>query len=69
MQILDYNDNFYLEINDTKNRELPGEIECKKDVPFIMDLILSKYGFEKNGEQITGYIFPEINKHLLNTNI
>ena len=36
-QIWDYNDKFNLEINDIKIRELPGEIEFKKDVPYIMD--------------------------------
>ena len=35
--IWDYNDKIYLEINDVKIRELPGEIELKKDVPYIMD--------------------------------
>ena len=55
MQIWDYNDKFSLKINDLKIRELPGEIEFKKDVPYIMDLTFSKYDFQKNGEQITGY--------------
>ena len=56
-----YNDEFYLEINDIRIRELPGEIEFKKDVPYIMDLTFSKYDFEKKGEQITGYSISEIN--------
>ena len=34
-----------------------------------MDLTFSKYDFEKNGEQITGYSICEINKSLLDTNI
>ena len=38
MSIRDYNDKFYLKTNDIKIRELPGEIEFKKDVPYIMDL-------------------------------
>ena len=62
MQIWGYNDKFHLETNDVKIRELPGEIEFKKDVPYIMDLTFSKYDFEKNGEQITGYSIFEINK-------
>ena len=62
MQIWDYNDKFYLEINGVKIRELPGEIEFKKDVPYIMDVTFSKYAFEKKGEQITGYSISEINK-------
>ena len=37
MPIWDYNDKFYLGINDIRIRELPGEIEFKKDVPYIMD--------------------------------
>ena len=36
MQIRYYNDKFYLKINDSKIRELPGKIELKKDVPYIM---------------------------------
>ena len=46
--------------------ELPGEIEFKKDVPYTMDLTFSKYDFEKNGEQITGYSISEINKRFIN---
>ena len=62
MQIWDYNGKFYLKVNDLKIRVLPGKIEFKKDVPYIMDLTFSKYDFEKNGEQITGYSIFEINK-------
>ena len=50
-----------------KIRELPGEIEFKKDVPYIMDLSFSKYDFQKNGDQITGYSISEIK--ISNTNI
>ena len=35
MPIWGYNDKFDLEINDIRTR--PGEIEFKKDVPYIMD--------------------------------
>ena len=62
IQILDYNDKLYLETNGIKIRELPGEIEFKKDVPYMMDLTFSKYDFEKKGEQTTGYSISEINK-------
>ena len=62
MPIWYYNDKFYAEINDIKIRELPGEIEFKKDVPYIMDITFRKYDFQKNGEQITGYSISEINK-------
>ena len=62
MQIWDYNDKLYLEINGIKIKELPGEIEFKKDVPYIMDITFSKYDFQKNGEQMTGYSISEINK-------
>ena len=61
MPIWDYNDKFYLKINDVKTKEL-GEIEFKKDVPYIMDITFRKYDFEKKGEQITGYSISEINK-------
>ena len=66
MPIWDYNDKFYLEINDIKIRELPGEVEFNKDVHYIMVLTFSKYDFEKKGEQITCYSIFEINKTLLN---
>ena len=62
MQIWDDNDKFYSKINGIKIRELPCKIDFKKDVPYIMDLIFSKYDFEKNGGQITGYSIFEINK-------
>ena len=39
MPIWDYNDKFYLKTNDIKIKELPCEVEFKKDVPYIMDLI------------------------------
>ena len=65
MQILDYTDKFYSGNNDIRNRELPGENEFKKDVPYIMDLTFSKYDFEKRGGQITGYSTSETNKNLL----
>ena len=55
MLIWDCNDKLYLEVYDLRIRELPGKIEFKKDVPYIMDLTFSKYDFEKKGEQITGY--------------
>ena len=63
MPLWGYNDKFYLKINDIKFKELLGEIEFKKDVPYIMDLAFSKYDFQKNGEQITGYSISEINKN------
>ena len=62
MPLWGYNDKFYLKINDIKFKELLGEIEFKKDVPYIMDLAFSKYDFQKNGEQITGYSISEINE-------
>ena len=62
MPLWGYNDKFSLNINGIKIKELPGEIEFKKDVPYIMDLAFRKYDFEKNGEQITGYSISEISK-------
>ena len=35
--IWDYNGKFYFETNGIKIKELPGEVEFKKDVPYIMD--------------------------------
>ena len=66
MPIWDYNDKFYLEVNVLKNWELPGgEHVFQKDVPYIMGLTFSKYDFQKNGDQITGYSISEINENLL----
>ena len=62
MPLWDYNDKSDLKANDLKIRELPGDIEFTKDVPYIMDLTSSKYDFQKNGDQITGYSISEINK-------
>ena len=62
MPIWDYNDKLYLETNGITIRELPGEVEFKKDVPYIMDITFSKYDFEKKCEQITGYSISEISK-------
>ena len=62
MPIWDYNDKFYLKINDVKIKELPDYPNFQKDVPYIMDITFRKYDFEKKGEQITGYSISEINK-------
>ena len=62
MHIWDYIGKLYLKANDLNIRELPGEIEFKKDNPYIVDLTFSKYDFEKNGGHITGYSISEINK-------
>ena len=64
MPLWDCNDKFYLKANDLTIRELPCDIEFKKDVPYIMDLTFSKYDFRKNGGQITGYSIPETNKSI-----
>ena len=62
MQIWDYNDKFYLKINDIQIKELPNEHTFQQDVPYIMDITFRKYDFEKKGERITGYSISEINK-------
>ena len=62
MPIWDYNSKIYLKINDVKIKELPNEHVFQKDVPYIFDITFSKYDFQKNGEQITGYSISEINK-------
>ena len=51
-----------MNIKAVKVKELPDEIEFKKDKPYIIDLTFSKYDFQKKGEQITGYSISEINK-------
>ena len=60
--IWDYNDKFYLKINDVKIKEPPDYPTFQKDVPYIMDITFKKYDFEKKGEQIIGYSISEINK-------
>ena len=62
MLIWDYNEKFYLKINDVKVKELPDEPTFQKDVPYIMDITFSKYDFEKKGERITGFSISKINK-------
>ena len=62
MPIWDYNEKFYLKINDVKIKELPDEPTFEKDVPYIMDITFSKYDFEKKGERITGFSISKINK-------
>ena len=62
MPIWDYNEKFYLKINDVKIKELPDEPTFQKDVPYIMDITFSKYDFEKKGERITGFSISKINK-------
>ena len=52
-------------INAVKLKEVKVESGFNKDHPYIMDLSFSKYDFQKNGEQITGYSIAEINIHLL----
>ena len=58
--IWDYNDKFYLEINDVKIRGLPNEHVFKKDVPYIMDLTFSKYDFEKKGNKLQVIVFLKL---------
>ena len=62
MPIWDYNDKYYLKINDVKIKELPNEHTFQKDLLYIMDITFSKYDFKKGEEQITGYSISEINK-------
>ena len=37
-------------------------IAFKQDMPYIMDLTVSKYDFQKSGERITGYTISTLNK-------
>ena len=65
MPIWEYKGKYYLEVNAVKLKEVKVESSFEKDHPYIMDLSFSKYDFQKNGEQITGYSISEINKSLL----
>ena len=65
MHIWEYNGKYDLETNAVKFEEAQVENCVKKDVPYIKGLTFSKYDFQKNGEQITGYSISEINKKLL----
>ena len=69
--IWEYNNKLYLKINAVKVKEVAGmlrkdalqiETGFKKDLPYIMDLTFTKYDFQKNGEQITGFSISETNK-------
>ena len=51
-----------MEIDAVKLKEVKVETAFQKDHPYIMDLSFSTYGFQKGGEQITGYSISEINK-------
>ena len=62
MPIWEYNNKFYLKINAVKVKEAKVESGFNKDHPYIMDLTFSKYDFQKNGGQITGYSIFESNK-------
>ena len=54
-----------MRINAVKFEEVQFENACNNDHPYIMDLSLSKYDFQKGGEQNTGYSISEINKNSL----
>ena len=62
MHIWEYNGKYYMKINAVTIKEVHVENGFKQDVPYILDLTFSKYDFQKNGEQITGYSISEINK-------
>ena len=62
MPIWDYNEKFYLKINDVKIKELPDEPTFEKDIPYIMDITFSKYDFKKGDDQVTGFSISKINK-------
>ena len=51
-----------MKINAVKLKEVKVENGFNKDHPYIMDLSFSKYDFQKNGEQITGYSISETNR-------
>ena len=57
-----YNGKYYLKSNAVKLKEIKVENDFNKDHSYIMDLSFSKYDFQKNGEQVTGYNIFEINK-------
>ena len=59
---LEYYGIYYLKIHDVKLKEVNVEHGFKQDHPCIIDISFSKYDFQKNGVQITGYSICEINK-------
>ena len=65
MFIWEYIGKYYLKINAVKLKEVKVENGFNKDHPYIMGLSFSKYDFQNNGEQITGFSISEINKNLL----
>ena len=54
-----------MKINAVKLKEVKVENGFNKDHPYIMDLNVSNYDFQSNGEQITGFGISEINKSLI----
>ena len=61
--IWEYNNQLYMNITAVKVKEAQVENCFKKDVPYIMDLMFTKYDFQKNGEHINGCSISEINKN------
>ena len=57
MQIWDSNDKFYLKTNDLKIKELPGELEFKKDVLYIMDITFKHMTFKRMVSRLQGTVF------------
>ena len=51
-----------MKMNAVRLKELPVETCFEQDNPYIMDLTFSKYDFQKDGEQITGYSVAEIKR-------
>ena len=60
MPIWENNGKYYLKTNAVQIKEVQVENCFEKDVPYIMDVTSSKYNFQENGQQITGYSISEI---------
>ena len=57
-----YNNKFYLKINDLKIRELPGQVEFSKDVPYIIDLTFQNTTLRRMVSRLLVIVFVRLIK-------
>ena len=65
MSIWDYNDKFYLKTNDLKIRALPGQVEFKKDVLYIMDITFRNTTLRRMVSRLLVIVFVKLIKFIM----
>ena len=60
MPIWDYNNTFYLKINDIKIKELHNEHTFQKDVPYIMDITFRNMTLKRKVSRLQVTVFPKL---------